>query len=82
MAAERFAVLLALARRSFTYEELCSTLRMDPSRFKRLFDRLWKGGLVSANECEPDGVQSLHLTEEGEGILMREMERMCELPEG
>jgi len=83
VSSESLAVLLALARKSFTIGELGATLGMNPSEFGHLVDRLCKKRFVdTAYESDGDrAIQTLHLTDKGEQALLREMEQMCELPE-
>jgi DNA-binding transcriptional ArsR family regulator len=78
-----FVVLLALVRRSLTYGELRSSFGTSPSELGQLLDRLRRNRLVAVvSELDGNGaIQALRLTEEGERVLLREMEQMCELPE-
>ncbi|MGD0476822.1 MAG: hypothetical protein ABSB29_01495 [Nitrososphaerales archaeon] len=80
---QSFAVLLALARKSLTNEELRASFGMNPSEFGQLLDRLRRNRLVGVvSELDGRGVRkTLRLTDEGERVLLREMEQMCELPE-
>ncbi|MGD0318313.1 MAG: hypothetical protein ABSB56_01265 [Nitrososphaerales archaeon] len=78
-----FVVLLALARKPLTNGELHASFGMKPSEFGQLLDRLRRNRLVGVvSELDGSGVkQTLCLTDEGERVLLREMEQMCELPE-
>ncbi len=80
---QSFAVLLALARKSLTDGELRTSFGINPSEFGQLLDRLRRNRLVRVvSELDRRGVmQTLCLTDEGEKVLLREMEQMCELPE-
>ncbi len=80
---QSFAVLLALARKPLTNGELGASFGINPSEFGQLVDRLRSNRLVKM-ASEPDGIgvmQTMCLTDEGERVLLREMEQMCELPE-
>jgi DNA-binding MarR family transcriptional regulator len=80
---QSFVVLLALARKSLANGELRATLGMNASEFGQLLDRLSRNHLVGM-VSEFDGTdvrQMLRLTDEGERVLLHEMEQMCELPE-
>jgi len=80
---QSFVVLLALARKSLTNAGLCASFGINPSEFDQLLDRLRRSHLVDV-VSESDGstvMQTLRLTDEGERVLLREMEQMCELPE-
>jgi len=80
---QSFAVLLALARKPLTNWELRASIGMNSTEFGQLLDRLRRNRLVGV-VSEPDerGLrQTLCLTDEGERVLLREMEQMCELPE-
>ncbi len=78
-----FVVLLALARKPLTNGELHASFGMKPSEFGQLLDQLRRNRLVGVvSELDGSGVkQTLCLTDEGERVLLREMEQMCELPE-
>ena len=80
---QSFVVLLALARKSLTDGELRASFGMKPPEFWQLLDRLRRNRLVKVvSELDGRSVrQTLCLTEEGERVLLREMEQMCELPE-
>jgi DNA-binding MarR family transcriptional regulator len=80
---QSFAVLLALARKPLTDGELGTTFGVNPSELGRLIDRLRKNCLVDAvSDFDERGArQALCLTDNGEMVLLHEMERMCELPE-
>lgn len=83
VSSQSFAVLFALTRKPLTGGELRTAIGIIPSEFGQLLDRLRKERLVSVVP-ERDGGgygQTLCLTDEGERILLREMEQMCELPE-
>jgi len=80
---QSFVVLLSLARKPLTKGELRASFGVDPSEFGQLLDRLRRNRLVDV-VSETDGrgaMQALCLTDEGERVLLREMEQMCELPE-
>ena len=80
---QSFAVLLALARKPLTDRELRTTIGMSPSEFEQQLDRLRRNHLVDMLS-EVDGTsvrKAILLTDEGERVLLREMEHMCELPE-
>jgi transcription initiation factor IIE alpha subunit len=80
---QSFVVLLALARKPLTSGELHASFGMNPSEFGQLLSRLQTNHLVGV-VSELDGMdveQTLCLTDEGERVLLREMEQMCELPE-
>jgi len=78
-----FAVLLALARRSLTVDELGASLGLSGQELQRTLDRLLSDGMViDSSEVERLSLgHSLCLTGRGEHTLFREMEQMCELPE-
>jgi len=80
---QSFVVLFALARKPFTSGELRASFGMNPSEFGQLLDQLRRSHLVDVvSESDWSGVtQTLCLTDEGERILLRKMEQMCELPE-
>lgn len=83
VSSQGFAVLLALARKSLTEGELLATFGISLSEFGQSLDRLRKDRLLGAvSELDGENVrQVLCLTDEGEKVLLREMEQMCELPE-
>lgn len=83
VSSQSFAVLLALARKPLTSGELHVSFGMNPSEFGQLLDRLRRNRLVGAvSELDQRGArQTLCLTDEGERVLLNEMEQMCELPE-
>jgi len=80
---QSFVVLLALARKPLTEGELRTTFESNPSELGELLDRLRKRCLISATTEPERGEfrQELCLTTEGERVLLRELEQMCELPE-
>jgi DNA-binding transcriptional ArsR family regulator len=80
---QSFVVLLALARKPLTDGDLHASFGMNPSELGQLLDRLRRNHLVDmVSEFDGSGVvQTLCLTDEGEKVLLREMEQMCELPE-
>jgi transcription initiation factor IIE alpha subunit len=80
---QSFAVLLALARKPLTSEELHTSFGMNSAEFGQVLDRLRRNSLVGVvSELDVRGFrQTLCLTDEGERVLLREMEQMCELPE-
>jgi len=80
---QSFVALLALTRKPLTYGELHASLGINPFEFGQLLDRLRKSRLVGiVPESVGLGVMpTLCLTDEGERILLREMEQMCELSE-
>ena len=80
---QSFAVLLALARRSLTIDELRASLGTSGPELKQTLDRLRSDGMVVDSlevEHRFHGL-GLCLTGQGERTLLREMEQMCELPE-
>ena len=80
---QAFSILLAMARRSFTKDELRVTFGMTSSEVVPLLDSLHRKRLVTVlpgSDCA-DFEVALRLTELGEKTLLHEMERMCELPE-
>ncbi|MGP8125387.1 MAG: hypothetical protein ACLQEQ_05895 [Nitrososphaerales archaeon] len=83
VSSQSFAVLLALARKPLTDGQLRATIGMSPIESGLLLDRLRRNLLVSAvSESEEGGVKlTLCLTDEGERVLLRQMEQMYELPE-
>jgi hypothetical protein len=80
---QRFAVLLALARKSLTSGELRASLGVGASEFKELVEGLHREYMVDVvSQLEGSQVrETLRLTEEGELALLRTLEKMCELPE-
>lgn len=80
---QSFVVLLALARKSLRNDELSASFGMNPTELEQLLGRLHRSHLVDVvSEFDGRGVtQTLCLTDEGERVLLREMEQMCELPE-
>lgn len=80
---EGFAVLLALARRPLTADELRASVGMSSSEVERTLNRFRLAGMVvdSASVVFPSSARSISLTSQGELALFREMEKMCELPE-
>jgi len=80
---QSFIVLLALARKSLSNEELHTSFEMDSLELGQVLYRLRRSHLVDV-VSELDGtsvMQAMCLTDEGERVLLREMEQMCELPE-
>jgi DNA-binding MarR family transcriptional regulator len=80
---QSFAVLLALARKPLTEGELRASFGINLSEFVQLLDGL-RGNRLVRVVSEFDGRsfrRTLSLTEEGERVLLGEMEQMCELPE-
>lgn len=78
-----FAVLFALARGSLTTEELRVSLRVDREELEQTLERFKVDGMVI---CSSAGrgtrvERIIRMTDQGELILLRELEQMCELPE-
>lgn len=78
-----FDVLFALARKSLAGAELRASFGMGLPEWTQLIEKLQRGYLVDfVSQADGEKVmQTLRLTEQGELVLLRTLERMCELPE-
>ncbi len=83
VSAREVSVLFALAGRPDTYEGLLCTSGMTSSEFLKLHDGLRADGLIDGGSEVGEGRAQvmLRLTDQGERVLLREMEHVYELPE-